>query len=452
MQPLTLNGPVPFGYHRDGSPAAAEMRERCVVVVGEQGSGKTNMMHNFIAGLVRCPDCLVWPIDLGGLLVQPWLGPFLDGDTAVPALDWVAIEVDEALLLTEMALQIIDMRRRVFRAMLKRQDRDKLRVTPEFPAIYIPVDEGKMALGLGAHPQLQANLIQIADTGRSMAVRVLISSLRATADALPMPLMTGMGIRVMMNAASEAEFGHLLGWRMRVNPRDFQYPGCGIWRDGMAGTPRPFRSYDLTRPSRIAAIAEGCEQWRPQLDEVSLRVPLAVHYGDRWGRAAVHLGVDPVQPGSALPPAHRSAQGSAPSAPPGVHGGVHTPGGAVDLSLLDAKIAQARRLRAQEQLARVPAEAWDAEFARIADSLDDDRAAGGWQDSADEAPTDAAADWQTRAAELLDAAGADGVSGPRLGTALADEGFDVSQATLYRWLRQNAVKGGYGAWQRKVGP
>ena len=138
LTPLTLNGPIPFGVHRDGTVAAAEMRQRNAAVVGELGSGKTTVEHNLTAGLVRCPDCIVWMIDLGGGgLAMPWLNPWLDGDMRTPVVDWVAAELDEALLMTGMAVEIILHRRRVYRQLMKSRDVDKLPVDSHVPGIYI---------------------------------------------------------------------------------------------------------------------------------------------------------------------------------------------------------------------------------------------------------------------------------------------------------------------------
>src|SRR2546425_8816271 len=156
MIPLSISGPISFGWHRDDTIAAAEMRQRCVLVVGDTGSGKSVVLQNINAGLVRCPDVLVWHIDLGGAgMSLPWLGPWLDGEARRPVVDWVAPDVDEALAMTETALGIIQRRRVAYRRATRRADVDMLPLTPRLPRLYIVPDEGAEARGITPSPKLQ---------------------------------------------------------------------------------------------------------------------------------------------------------------------------------------------------------------------------------------------------------------------------------------------------------
>ncbi len=460
ITPLTINRPIPFGFHRDGAYAAAEMRQKCVAIVGTPGSGKTVVEQCFVAGLARCPDALVWPIDLSsGGLTNPWLNPWLDGDMAIPVLDWCAFTRDEAVTMTRVALEIIDARRLAYRRLMRQHNTDKVPCSPAVPAIYILLDEGKEATGITGNPELIRNLITIADKGRAVAVRIIITGVRGTSETIPKEMMADIGARLAMRVAEDNELAHVLGWKVKFNARDFPYPGCGLWRDDLAGAPQRFRSFDLHRPSSIETIALACETWRPALDEPSAAVPSGHLYASRWDRAlpilqgSLHDGgpahPGPSEPGSPVGPlAHLSRPGppAAHRSEPPTRPGSPGPAGRLDLAGLDAKIAKARRLIHLDK-AGAP-ERVESEWERLAAQLGDDRAAGGEGWGGDPAPGP-----KTVMIGIVDRAGRDGISGPKVHAALVEASVDVSARTVYRWLNEatqtsppDVVDAGYGAY------
>jgi S-DNA-T family DNA segregation ATPase FtsK/SpoIIIE len=411
MLPLTINGPIPFGWHRDDTVAAAELRSRCALAVGETGSGKSNLLQNLNAGLVRCPDALVWHIDLGGAgMSLPWLGPWLDGETDRPVIDWVAADVPEAIAMTECALAVITRRRLAYRREARRADVDMLPLTHQVPGVYIVLDEGAEAMGVTASARLQANLVSIIELGRSVGVRVVLSALRATSDVLPARAKRQLGLRVGMRVTDPEEINHLFGWSYRPDPEDTPYPGCGLWRDGAAGPVRPFRSWDLTRPSSIGRVARACQSWRPTLDGPSLAGAQRELYEGRWERVRPLLDGDP------------------PMAVPAAANPGGQPGGGLDLSKVDEAIAVARILT-------MPRQAVDARVAELEQRL-----------APRPGPAGGAVEPRARMLELLDAAGPDGLSGDAVLSALRDEGVSVARSTVFEWLRRDAVDGGYGRW------
>lgn len=448
MDPLTINGPIPFGRHRDGTVAAAAMRQKCVAVVGTPGSGKTVVEQCFVAGLARCPDALIWMVDMSnGGLANPWLNPWLDQDMATPVVDWVALSQAEALTMCDAANQIIDSRRLAYRQWMRRNNTDKLPVCFEVPAIYLLLDEGKEATGAAGNQRLVRALIKIADKGRGMAVRIIITGLRGTAEVIPSEMMADIGARLVMNVASDAELNHVLGWKQKYNARDFPYPGCGLWRPGLDGSaPQRFRSFDLSEPSSIESIAYACEPWRPALDEPSLAglsAQVRDAYVSRWERAVpVLTGAVPDEPASAhlgTPPQMSQGPVSLPELPGSVLG--------VDLPAMIRRIQGApQRVRRAQAAERMVGERLDHAWADLAGRLDDDRAGGGegWND-------DAATEPRARMRQLLAAAGPDGMSGPKIRDVLSGEGHDVPMTTLYRWLAADADDGGYGVWCPRKG-
>lgn len=448
MRPLTVNRPIPFGTHSDGTPAAAELRARCALVVGETGSGKTVTLQNFQAGLLRCPDALVFNIDLGGGgLALPWLGPWLDGDMARPGIDWLAPTVEEARIMARWCVDVILRRRVAYRAHMRAQNVDKLPITPQIPAIYVVIDEGGESVGLGADLELTALLTKIDELGRGVGVRKVISTLRATSELIPTRSMRQIGIRIGMQVADETELAYLFGYRHRFDPADTPHKGCGLWRDGLTGKVRPFRSYDLTEPDRIGRIAAACEPWRPDIDEGSLTPAAARVWAERWDRVRPWLnGDDEAQasPGSAGLADLAPSPTASPPSPTRVSPAAGPLDG-LDMGLLDSKLAAAKRALLAEQTSPGDvAQAWAALAGRLAD----DRAAGGEGWGATPGP-----DPKALMLDILRQAGAAGMSGPRMHAALAAAGVEVSPRTVYRWLNDatantppTVVDAGYGAY------
>lgn len=402
---LSGNGPIPIGRHRDGTVAEVTVREACTMVVSETGGGKSNYLHTLTAGYVRCPDILVWHVDLGGAgLALPWIAPWLDSGLAgQPVVDWVAPTVAEAVTMTEMALQIIMRRRVAYRRLMTQANTDVVPCTHDLPQIRIINDETAEAAGVAASPRLRDNLVRIIQLGRAAGVRVDLSALRATNTVLPTDAERQIRVRAMFGVEDEAEVGHALGWTTRLSLGAATHPGVGWWRPGRAGAIRAFRTPHTAKPATIAAIARQCQDRRPALDPASLAVPLRDAYLSRWDRVVPLLDDD------------TDTQNLAPARPVTSRGGV-------DLGVLDAKIATAR-------LSTMPAEVVDGRFAALAEQLEDDRA-----------------DRWAQAAAILDRAGPDGMSGAALAQALADAGQPVPSQSLYDWLGRAAVKVRHGQY------
>jgi hypothetical protein len=460
LAPLTINRPIPFGVHRDGTPAAARLRDGCAVVVGTPGSGKTIMLQNLTLGLLRCPDCLVWVIDLSrGGLTNPYVGPWRRGLVKHPGIDWVAPDVDEALAMVYAANDIITFRRHHYEEWMWNRNVDKLPASPAIPAITLIIDEGKTTTGVTANQKLLRGLIDIADKGRGMAVRLIMSGLRGTAEVIPSELMADIDIRIGMSVSTVTESNYLFGWNVKPNPRDTPYPGCGLWRPTLsAGAPIPFRSHDLGRPQLLARLAAECGRWRPTLDEPSrtegLTPELRAVYESRWERAqgagsgrAQSVLVNPPSPGSV---STAQQQGSLVSprvhqagSPDRTEHGLSRLTAGLDSTAVDQAFARAKRAIAAE--AATAPDRLDRTWSQIVKTLDADRAAGGegWRDDPAAEP---AADWRAAAVSILAGAGDGGMSGPKLLAELHGQGLKVSLTALYGWLRERCRDGGYSRW------
>lgn len=436
MIPLTINAPIPFGYHRDGTIAQAEMRRRCAVVVGETNSGKSVVLHNLTAGLIRCPDVLVWHIDIGGAgLALPWIEPWLEHEMSSPVIDWVAPDEDEALTMTRYALDIIRSRRINYRRLMRNANTDILPVTHGLPTIHIVMDESAEVTGDGAHPELISNVTRIIKLGRFVGVRMALSGLRATATEIPTNAFKQIGLRIGMKVADEAEAGYLFGWRYRPDPQDTPYAGCGLWRDGQDGTVLPFRSYNLSQPEEIVRIAKACEHWRPILDEPSRLGRGEAAYLSRWDRTVPLLTGETSSgtPRETVTGTRGGTDVAAPSRPVAA-------GGIGNLAAVDAAISRGKAQLAAERLATMPQEYVDRQAAALEAQFTS-------EPHTPEPPAELVTEAEARMLELLIKAGSEGTSGHKLVQQLAADGFKASRDSVYRWLRRNhVIDGGRGVY------
>lgn len=310
VTPLTINGPLPFGFHRDGTLAGAELRFRSALFVGETGSGKTNAQENINHGLVRCPDVVLCMIDLnGGGMPLQWLLPWLEGQATRPAVQWPAGDIPEALRITDWAIQVMQNRKKSASDLMRKHNVRVVPISPDMPAIVIVVDEGKSAMNAPGGVQLARNIELLLDQGRAVGIRVVFSGLRAVASVLSSDAKTQMGLRVGMQVADEAEIFHLFGWSAKVDLRDAPYTGCGFWRDGTNGLLRPFRSFHADPPDMILRTCAAAASWRPDPDPAALAVPAARFWHDRWDRVIPQLTGDD---GTAGVPSSRPDPGPVP--------------------------------------------------------------------------------------------------------------------------------------------
>jgi hypothetical protein len=363
--PRSYNDGLQHGVFRDGSEAAPCCRELSAIGVGRRGSGKSNLMHVWIAGQVRMVDALVWVIDLnGGGLALPWLRAWhRAGSPGRPPIDWVADTPDKVLALSEVLLNIARARKPGYADLQIEANDDKIPVSPEVPAIITNLDEAAELYSSRArqNPTLRKagdNLIEVVELARAVACNIMASALRATQDVLEEPqLVVQAGLKIGMKS-DEREINYLMGWGDRISPEDMPEPGTGALKE-LDKPARPFQAYRIT-PAEIAKIVAAVAEYRPELDELSRRVAGEV-YEHRWentdhlfGLAPAPVAVaerppEPEQPGKAWN--DPTADWDAPAAQPATD---------VPLSTGDEAIADA-----------------DAAMRRIHEQIDDATARGG---------------------------------------------------------------------------
>jgi S-DNA-T family DNA segregation ATPase FtsK/SpoIIIE len=287
MTPLTVTEDFPVGRFLDSAPTDVELRQAAGVVVGQRGGGKTMLLHNITASLIRMPDVVVWHIDLnGGGLSAPWTMPVAMGEVQYPGVDWVASTPEEALIMAEVALAIAKDRKRRYAGELVRSDDDVLPVRPGLPKILIIVDESAEVTGEDAKKKAQAvsaALQEVQRIGRAMCVDVFFSVLRGTGDLLPAGIKKQAVLSFCTRVRDESELAFVFDWKSGLDHEALKEPGQMYMQRG-SGAVKMFKGFRL-KPSMMIAIVHAMQHVRAQaqLDGPALRVA-GDAYLQRWQR------------------------------------------------------------------------------------------------------------------------------------------------------------------------
>ncbi|MGA5489580.1 hypothetical protein ACPCK1_17710 [Streptomyces pseudogriseolus] len=297
--PRSYNDGLQHGVHRDGSECAPVCRELSGIASGRRGSGKSNLMHVWIAGQVRMIDAVVWVIDLnGGGLALPWLRAWhRAGSPGRPPIDWVADTPAKVLAMSEALLRIARARKPGYADLQIEANDDKIPVSPEVPAIITNIDEAAELYSSRARRDATLrkagdNLIEVIELARAVACNIMASALRATQDVIEEPqLVVQSGLKIGMQS-DEREINYLMGWGDKISPEDMPEPGTGAVKVLQAPA-RPFQAYRIT-PAEIAKIVAATAEYRPELDELSRRAA-GEAYATRWDNSE-HLFTGKAQP------------------------------------------------------------------------------------------------------------------------------------------------------------
>ncbi|RCG32981.1 hypothetical protein DQ384_00555 [Sphaerisporangium album] len=291
LSPRSVNEPMTYGFHKDGAPAQAELRQHSGLIVGQKGSGKTNLLHVVTGENGRAVDTLVWHIDLnGGGMSQPWLHAWLEGQTGRPAIDWAACTIEDAQVMVDAAIRIAKDRKRSYRKLKIQANSNLLPVSSALPEILIMLDEGAEVMNPRHQPKspkgkLRDGLEEVIRIARNEGVNVVLSSLRATQGLISRDVITQCAWAVGMLVSDPAELTYLFGMTAQmyraIDPEELAGPGCAFGRDGTT-TPRALKVAEIN-PAQIVAASLEISRRRPELDEASARV--AGHaYATRYQR------------------------------------------------------------------------------------------------------------------------------------------------------------------------
>ncbi|WP_051843400.1 hypothetical protein [Streptomyces sp. NRRL S-623] len=279
---------IPLGLKPDAEEARISIVDDCVLVVGQVGSGKTNLLNGANAGLLRTDNTVVMHIDVTGAGISlPWLHTWAtEGTAGVPVIDWTADTVEEAHILCDTVIAGIAARKTGHQDRLTEDD--KLTVTHDLPEVVVAVDEIAELT-----PALLRKLDTIVNTGRAVRVRVLICGLRATQDVITAAMKKQSRGRVGMRVSDPEELSHLFPTGgARINPKSAPYKGCGFYSspdtDDVVSDPTAFKAYRIT-PKQIRALSVTYAERRPKLEEVFLDTEPGEYYASRWGRILPRL-------------------------------------------------------------------------------------------------------------------------------------------------------------------
>ena len=283
---------------------------RCIAVdspshlylVGESciPTHNSNLLNVLLAQLARCPDVLVFAIDLkGGRMAAPWIEPWLAGRTPRPVVDWLATDREEAERMLRALERAIQARSR------SGSGGEKITPSPEQPAVLLVCDEIAVILGVGTggprssldgvtNATLARLATQLVMTGRSEAIDLIMATQRGTVTMLgSADLKSQCAVRIGLGVASEGDARLIIpdDTRIATDLARLRHPGTGIVQQGKNGRVLPVKFYRIEH-EMISEIAERYGRVRPGPDKV-LEEALGEDYRTRWspGRIARIPGV-----------------------------------------------------------------------------------------------------------------------------------------------------------------
>lgn len=296
--PLTVNAPAPIGVLRDGTPEGPVNRQTSMLIVGQRGSGKTNLLNVMVGNNCRMTDSLGWVIDLnGGGLALKWMRAWAAaGRPGRPPIDWVADTPEKARAMAAALVRIAKARKVGYQDREIAANDDKLPVDHEVPEIRVFNDEGAEIFSTRSRRDetlraIADDLVQTLEIARAAAVNETTSGLRATQDVLSDPqVLKQSTFKAGMKVADDAELNYFFGYNHNASAEDAPYPGCALVRDG-DGQVHPLKIYRIA-PAQILDIVKATADRRPELDELSRRAA-GEAYEQRWMNTDHLFGTGP---------------------------------------------------------------------------------------------------------------------------------------------------------------
>ncbi|PWI20498.1 hypothetical protein DI272_16345 [Streptomyces sp. Act143] len=312
--PLSVLTGIPWGYRSNAEQILTYLREQCALVVGPTGSGKTNMVHNILAGFARATDALTFVIDLNaGSAGLSWVLPALQHQPAEgerplkPGIDWLAGTVDEAHTMLDAVLRIGKQRKIAYQSLMAREDTDLLPIGPTIPQIMLVVDEGAEILVSTDRElkKLAAKILEVIRLLRAMGVRTVLTALGATGAVLGnLMIRREAKVRVALTGGEKEgmDLSKLFPGTRGLTVEQAPYKGAGFM-----GTPESpaglFKCWRIL-PSQIREIVAATSERHPVLDAVSVKAA-GEAYTRRWDADRIEWMHNPAP---AAPAAHEGGE------------------------------------------------------------------------------------------------------------------------------------------------
>lgn len=284
--PASINDDFTVMVSPRGEPMDICLRIETATIGGATGSGKTTLMNRIIMFLARCTDALIWVADYnGGGLANGWIEPWARGKCERPVVDWVALNENEFALMSAVAREISTARKHnpeARRRIRAARSGGVLPVAPDLPAIIVLADEGgsiqQKLTALGAIAA--EGLTQLAQLGRAMGVRSMVSVLRGTSDLMDKGFRTQSSIRLCLRMNEWGEYVHVLD----VSPPKtaLKHKGSGYLRTMDLDQPVYGRTVNVDEDA-IEQHAIACSSLRPSLDPHAQEVAARVQPADVTG-------------------------------------------------------------------------------------------------------------------------------------------------------------------------
>ena len=305
--PRSVTEPMVTGQYVDGNEVQVTFRGFHGMFAGMTNFGKSALLDAHMTQLTRCTDNVTFCL-AGNKAVRwlrPWLKPWLQGAAAVPPIDWVAGDIDEALLVLADIYRAIDGRQ----AMPNNGDTG-WEPTPENPQITILVDESTDLLEStktitthkGEKKDFSDLLLTIVRTARSEAIQVIFCAQRGTATLLggnggdlKSQVLYRAGFRATGNMTDvNAVFStNTTGIELSELPK-------GAWYVELEDDHRPKLAKGYwTTPARISEYAIEATAYVGGVDAPTAE--LMEHYTGRWSRPGQLAFLEKVNGGSLRP-------------------------------------------------------------------------------------------------------------------------------------------------------
>lgn len=287
--PISVAEPLGIGKLDSGREYRLLVREVTVMIIGVKGSGKSNLLNVFLAQLARCPDALVFMIDLkGGRTARPWLMPWVMGHTRKPVVDWLATTRQEADMMLDALMALGTARSQ------SGEGWEKIEPSAGTPAIVLICDESAVLTGHQiksddglSNYKLAQKLAQLVELYRSECIDEIVSALRGNVDIQGSTAVKAMseariGLRVTQASDGRMVFpddNAAADMLSRITDK-----GDGLVKIGADLSPR-VHFYRIGGEKQITAIALATADDKPDIEQAG-QDAMGDLYAERWDRAA----------------------------------------------------------------------------------------------------------------------------------------------------------------------